>query len=79
MENHTLRFSISEKPSVEVSSSCLQNWGFFFFFRRRINDASLFVDLFFLFPRGDRIEPMLLEHWVFDLSKSFFRSTFEDN
>ena len=38
-------------------------WNFVFFGRRQITDACLFV-LFFFFPRGDRIDPMVLESYV---------------
>ena len=34
-------------------------WNIVFFARRQITDACLFV--FFLFPRGDRIDPVVLE------------------
>ena len=38
-------------------------WNFIFFARRQITDACLFVCLFFVvfFPRGDRIDPVVLE------------------
>ena len=42
-ENHTIRFSVSGNPTVEVSSSYLQIWNSLFFAGRKITEACLFV------------------------------------
>ena len=47
---------------VEVLSSYLQKCGILYFFtRRQITDECLFVCLLFFFPRGDRIDPLVLK------------------
>ena len=61
-KSHTIRFSVSENSTVEVSSSYLQKCGILYsFVRRKITDACLFVYLFFFFFRGDCIDPEVLE------------------
>ena len=61
-ENHTIRFSVSENPTVEVSSFYLQKCGILYFLPEGRSRMRLFVCLFFcFFPQADRIDPVVLE------------------
>jgi hypothetical protein len=63
-EIHTIIFSVSENPTVEVSSSYLQKCGILHF----LPEERSRVRVYFFFPRGNRIDPVVLEyrkraHW----------------
>ena len=62
-ENQTIRFSVSEKPTVEVSSSYLQKCGilFVFFFCKKTYHRFVFILFFSYFSLGDCIDSMVLE------------------
>ena len=56
-----MRFSVSENPTVELSSSYPQICGILYFLpqdRSRVR-VYLFVCLFFFFPRVNRIDPVV--------------------
>ena len=56
-------FCVSENPTVEVSSSYLQKCGILYFLsEERSRMRVYFIYLFFYFPRGDRINPVILEY-----------------
>ena len=58
-QNHTITFSVSENPIIEVSSSYLQKCGILYFLPE--GRSRMRVYLFVFFPRGDHIDPVVRE------------------
>ena len=56
-ENHTIRFSVSENPSVEVSYSHLQKHRILYLLPKERSRMGVYF-----FFRADCIEPMVLEY-----------------
>ena len=64
-ENHAMRFRISESPTLEISSSSMQRRGVLNFLPEARSLMRVYCFFFFFcllaFPRGDRIEPVILD------------------
>jgi hypothetical protein len=61
-ENDIIRFSIPEKPTEKVSSSSAQKCVIFHSVPEERSRMCVYLLLFFVFFRGDRIEPVIAEN-----------------
>ena len=57
-ENHTIRFRVSNNPTVVVSSSYLQKCGILHFLPQERSVFLFLFCLFFFFIKGDHIHPV---------------------